>query len=57
MEEYLFLLMMLCVKPIIAEHFEMFFRDMYNKTLDKIKGRDAFGYKFIILVPGIMKGH
>lgn len=34
--ELLFLLMMFCIYPIVAEHFEMFFGDMDNQFFDEV---------------------
>ena len=55
--EYLFLPVMFGIKTIITKHFEMLLWDMNNKTPDKIKSRDAFSNKVIVLVSGIVEGH
>ena len=55
--EILFLFMMFCIYPIVAEHFEMFFRDVYNQFLDEVQNRDGFSNRFVVLVSGVMKGY
>ena len=44
-----------CIEAIITNHFEMFFRDVSDKTLNKIKSRDCFNNKFFILVTVVVK--
>ena len=55
--EILFLFMMFCIYPIVAEHFEMFFRDVYNQFLDEVQNRDGFSNRFVVLVSGVIKGY
>lgn len=55
--EYLFLSVMFGIKTIITKHFVMLLWDMNNKSLDKIKSRDAFSNKVIVLMSGIVEGH
>lgn len=55
--EYFFLPVMFGIKTIITKHFVMLLWDMNNKTLDKIKSRNAFSNKAIVLMSGIVKGH
>ena len=55
--EILFLFMMFCIYPIVAEHFEMFFGDVYNQFLDEVQSRDGFSNRFVVLVSGVMKGY
>ena len=44
--------MMFCIYPIVAKHFEMFFRDVDNQFLDEVQSRDGFGNSFVIFVSG-----
>lgn len=39
--------MMFGIDAIVTEHFEMFFRDVNNKTLYEIQSRNSFGNIFI----------
>ena len=55
--EILFLFMMFCIYPIVAEHFEMFFGDVYNQFLDEVQSRDGFSNCFVVFVSGVMKGY
>ena len=55
--EILFLLMMFCVYPIVAKHFEMFFRDVDNQFLDEVQSRNSFSNSFVVFVSGVMKGY
>ena len=45
------------IKPIVAGHFEILFRDVLNKQFDKINGRNSFLYKGIIFVFVVMKSY
>lgn len=45
------------VDAIVTEHFEMFFRDVNNEPLNKVKGRNGLGNGFIIFVTSVMKGY
>ena len=47
--------MMFCIKAIVTNHFEMLVRDMNNQALNKVDGRNAFGYSFVIFMPLVMK--
>ncbi len=53
----LFLFMMLCIYPIVAEHLEMFFGDVDNKFFYEVQSRDGFGNGPVIFVSGVMKGY
>ena len=55
--ELLFLLMMFCIYPIVAKHFEMFFGDMDNEFLNEVQSRNGFSNSFIVFVSGVMKGY
>ncbi len=52
-----FLSVVFCINAIIAEHFEVLFRDVYNKSFNEIKRRNTFYHGLIIFVPGVMKGN
>lgn len=39
------------VDAVVAEHIEVFFRDMYDQALDEIKSGDCFDDTLVILVP------
>ena len=45
------------IKPIVAGHFEILFRDVLNKQFDKINGRNSFPHKGIIFVFIVMKSY
>ena len=49
--------MMFCVYPIVAKHFEMFFRDVDNQFLDEVQSRNSFSNSFVVFVSGVMKGY
>lgn len=51
------LFVVFCIEPIVTKHFKMFFRDMYDQSLDKIKSRDTFRNGFIVFVPSVMEGY
>lgn len=52
-----FLFMMFGIDAIITEHFEMFLRDVNDKSLDEVESRNCFSNRFIIFVTCIVKGH
>ena len=43
------------IETTVANHFEMFLRDMPNETFDEIDSRDGFVNKLLILMSIIMK--
>ena len=49
--------MELCINPIVAYHFKVSVRDMYNQAFDKVNGGDAFGYSFMVFMALIVEGH
>lgn len=49
--------MVLCINTIVADHFKVPVRDMYNQAFDKVNGRDAFRDGLIVLMALIMEGH
>ena len=49
--------MVLCINPIVTDHFKVSVRDMYNQAFDKVNGGDAFGYSFMVLMALIVEGH
>ena len=49
--------MVFCINAIVAYHFKMPVRDMYDQTIDKVNGRDTFGDGFMILMALIMERH
>ena len=55
--ELLFLFMMFCIYPIVAKHFEMFFRDVDNQFFDEVQSRNGFSNSFGVFVSGVMKGY
>ena len=52
-----FLFMVLCINPIVTDHFKVSVRDMYNQAFDKVNGGDAFGYSFMVFMALIVEGH
>ena len=42
--------MVLCINPIVTDHFKVSVRDMYNQAFDKVNGGDAFGYSFMVFM-------
>ena len=44
--KFLFLFVMFCIYPIVAKHFEMFFRDVDNQFLDEVQSRNSFSNSF-----------
>ena len=49
--------MMFGIYPIVAEHFEMLFRDMDDQLSNKVRSRNGLGDGFIVFVSGVMKGY
>lgn len=47
----------LCIKTIIAEHVETFFRNVNDETLDKVMCGNAFDYFLVIFMALIPKGN
>ena len=45
------------VNSIIANHFKLCFRNVLNKSGNKIKSRDFFNNVFVIFVSVVMKSH
>ena len=45
------------VNSIIANHFKLRFRNVLNKSGNKIKSRDFFNNIFVIFVSVVMKSH
>ena len=43
------------IEAVIADHLEMFFRDMADKTLNEIEGREGFFYIDIVFVAIVVK--
>ena len=43
--------------PIVAEHFEMLFRDMDDQLSNKVRSRNGLGDGFVVFVSGVMKGY
>ena len=52
-----FLLVVFRINAIITNHFEMLVGDMNNQARNKVDGRNAFGYSFMIFMSLIMKSH
>lgn len=44
-----------CIKPAVADHFIMLFRDMMDQTLDERYDRDGFLDIFVILMAVVME--
>ena len=42
-----------CIYPIVAKHFEMFFRDVDNQFLDEVQSRNSFSNSFVVFVFGV----
>ena len=53
----LFMKFLFCIYPIVAKHFEMFFRDVDNQFLDEVQSRNSFSNSFVVFVSGVMKGY
>ena len=49
--------MVLCINAVVANHFKVFIRDMYNQPFDKVNGRDTFCNGFMILMTLITESH
>lgn len=45
------------IKAVITYHFEVLFRDMLDKSLDKLQCREDFGHENIVFVAVIMKSY
>lgn len=45
-----------CINAIVADHFEMLFRDVPDKSFDEIHDRNVFDDQFFIFMPVVMKG-
>lgn len=43
------------VEAIVANHFEMFVRNMNNETHNKLNSWDGFDNEFVVLVPVVVK--
>lgn len=43
------------INPIIADHFEMFFRDMLGEPGHEIKNGDGFRDQFFVFMAVVMK--
>ena len=43
------------IDSIIADHFEMFFRDMLDESLNEFKSGDFFYHKFVVFMPVVME--
>ena len=43
------------IKPVVTDHFEMFFRDVLGQTGDKVKDRNGFCNEFVIFMPIVVK--
>ena len=49
--------MMFGIYPIVAEHFEMLFRDMDDQLSNKVRSRNGLGDGFVVFVSGVMIGY
>ena len=54
--EFFILFPMTGIYAIIADHFEMFFRDVLDEEFHEFKSSDCFNDKFIILMTIVMEG-
>ena len=52
-----FLFVMFSIDAVVTKHFKVFFRDMNNKTFDEIHCWNAFSYRLIVFVSGVMKSN
>lgn len=57
MKQIFLLVVMLRIKPIIANHLKMFLRDMANQSGNKIQNGNSFNHELTILVAVVMKGN
>ncbi len=49
--------MVFCINAVVADHFKVPVRDMYDQPFDKVNGRDAFCDCFMVLMALIMERH
>ena len=42
--------MVFCINAVVADHFKVPVRDMYDQPFDKVNGGDAFGHSFMVLM-------
>ena len=49
--------MMSGINPIVADHFEMLFRDVLNEELNKRENRHCFYHEFFIFMAVVMEGN
>lgn len=49
--------MVLCINAVIADHFKMLVRDMYNQVFDKVDGGDSFCDCLVVLMTLVMERH
>ena len=49
--------MVLCINAVVADHFKMLVRDMYNQAFDKVGDGNTFRDRFMILMALIMERH
>lgn len=53
--KFFILLFMPGIKPVIADHFKLSFRDVLYKSGDKFHNRNRFGDKSVVFMPVIVK--
>lgn len=49
--------MVFCINAVVADHFKVPVRDMYDQAFDKVNGGDAFCDHFMVLMALIMERH
>ena len=49
--------MVFCINAVVADHFKMLVRDMYNQAFDKVGDGNTFRDRFMILMALIMERH
>lgn len=50
-------LSMACIDTIVADHFEVFLRDVSNELFNKVDGRNGFCNKFLIFMAVVVEGN
>lgn len=49
--------MVFCINAVVADHFKVLVRDMYNQAFDKVGDGETFRDRFMILMTLIMERH
>ncbi len=49
--------MVFCINAVVADHFKVPVRDIYDQAFDEVNAGDAFRDRFMILMALIMERH